>query len=539
MNKVLIVGSGASGVHFALTLLRKGYRVLMLDAGLSRPDPVNPEDSFNELKKNLADPVDYFLGDDFEAVVYPGSTGEYYGFPPNKRYIFERPDWFQWNAEGFAPLFSFASGGLAETWTGGVYPLNDKELSDFPFGLDELSPYYDEISRRIGISGAIDDLTRFYPVHDHLLDPLRLDRQSTALLDAYGKRRDHINKDLNCYLGRARVATLTRDLGERKACSYTGRCLWGCPSDAFYTPSITLRECMGYDAFDYHRGYYAQYFRTDGRGRIKGLVATSGTTGEKKEFEADGFVLAAGTLSSAKIFLDTIRNENGGEAPSLKGLMDNRQILIPFINLNLIGQNYEDESYQYHQLAMGFPEGDRYYHALITTLKTALVHPIVQNIPLDLRTALNVFRNVRAGLGVVNLNFDDHRRDTNSVSIETDPRTGTTRLKIVYSPPDGEAAVLDRTVKKVKKVLRKLGCIVPPFMMHLRPMGASVHYAGTVPMSVTPGPLTTSEYGRSHDYENLYFADGSTFPSLPAKNLTFALMANAARIADRAFPELR
>jgi choline dehydrogenase-like flavoprotein len=66
-------------------------------------------------------------------------------------------------------------------------------------------------------------------------------------------------------------------------------------------------------------------------------------------------------------------------------------------------------------------------------------------------------------------------------------------------------------------------------------MGASVHYAGALPMSETPAPLTCSREGRSHDFENLYFVDGTTFPFLPSKNLTFTLMANAIRIAERAF----
>ena len=34
---------------------------------------------------------------------------------------------------------------------------------------------------------------------------------------------------------------------------------------------------------------------------------------------------------------------------------------------------------------------------------------------------------------------------------------------------------------------------------------------------------------------NLFFVDGSTFPFLPAKNITFTLMANAVRIAHCAF----
>jgi choline dehydrogenase-like flavoprotein len=53
-------------------------------------------------------------------------------------------------------------------------------------------------------------------------------------------------------------------------------------------------------------------------------------------------------------------------------------------------------------------------------------------------------------------------------------------------------------------------------------------------MSATPAPLTCSPDCRSHDVENLYFADGTSFPYLPAKNLTFTLMADATRVAAKA-----
>ena len=74
-------------------------------------------------------------------------------------------------------------------------------------------------------------------------------------------------------------------------------------------------------------------------------------------------------------------------------------------------------------------------------------------------------------------------------------------------------------------------------MSHTRPMGASVHYAGTLPMSREARPWTTDEYGRSREFDNVWFVDGATFPSLPAKNVTFTLMANAVRIATCAFGE--
>jgi choline dehydrogenase-like flavoprotein len=72
-------------------------------------------------------------------------------------------------------------------------------------------------------------------------------------------------------------------------------------------------------------------------------------------------------------------------------------------------------------------------------------------------------------------------------------------------------------------------------MLHIRPMGASVHYAGTIPMTTDKAPRTTSPHGRSNDFDNLYFVDGTSFPFLPAKNLTFTLMANAVRVAENEF----
>jgi choline dehydrogenase-like flavoprotein len=65
-------------------------------------------------------------------------------------------------------------------------------------------------------------------------------------------------------------------------------------------------------------------------------------------------------------------------------------------------------------------------------------------------------------------------------------------------------------------------------------MGGSVHYSGTLPMSAS-GDGATDANCRSREFSNVYVVDGSTFPFLPAKNLTFSLMANAVRVAETAF----
>ncbi|MGH7332921.1 MAG: GMC oxidoreductase [Candidatus Rokuibacteriota bacterium] len=530
-----MVGSGASGVHFALSVLRKRYEVVMVDVARTPPG-MSEAESFTDLKTRLDDPVRFFLGERYEGVVLPQTTGEYYGFPPNQTYVFEPPPEFQFRARGFAPLFSFAQGGLAQTWTGGVYPLNDDELRDLPFRYEDLKPYYDEVAARIGVSGAMDDLAPYFPRHDHLAEPLRLDRHGQLLITEYEKRREEFATRLRCRLGRSRVAVLTEDRDGRTACAYLGRCLWGCPRDALYTPSITLAECRQYPNFTYVPGQYVSHLRANPRGRIVSAVATSVGTGVRRDIGADRFILAAGTLCSSHIYLRSIL-ELTGETVTLSGLMDNRQILVPFLNTRLIGRTSEPDNYQYHQLAMGI-EGatpTEYVHGQITTLKGALVHPIVHNVPLDLRSALALFRAVRAGLGVVNINLHDTRRADNYVTLERAAGDGPSRLVIHYEPAGGEPASIRHAVRTVKRALWKLGCIVPPGLTHVRPMGASVHYAGTLPMSAGEGPHRVSRACRSDAFENLYIVDGATMPFLPAKNLTFTLMANAVRVAAEAF----
>jgi hypothetical protein len=300
-----------------------------------------------------------------------------------------------------------------------------------------------------------------------------------------------------------------------------------------YTPAVTLRECRTWPNFEYHDGLYVEHFRFDSANTVRSVVA-SDSAGQSHEFPVGRLVLAAGTLCSAGIFLESIRRDSG-KTLELRGLMDNRQVLMPFVNLGMLGKRFNPASYQYHQLAIGVeqPAAADYVHGLVTTLKTALIHPVVQSLPFDLGTSTSIFRNLHAALGLVNINFPDHRREDNRITLEADAKSR--RILVEYRPAADEPGRLERTKAHFRKLLWKLGCVAPPPMTHVRPMGASVHYAGVLPMTDRAAPLTCSPECRSNDFENLYFVDGTTFPFLPSKNLTFTLMANAARVAERAF----
>jgi choline dehydrogenase-like flavoprotein len=348
---------------------------------------------------------------------------------------------------------------------------------------------------------------------------------------SYARVRDRLNR-AGAFVGRTRVATLSQPLGERQSCEYLGRCLWGCPRDALYVPSQTLRECQTFPGFEYVPGCSVSHLRLSA-GRVRAVIGTLLESGAEHEFAADRVALAAGALLSTRIFLTTMVRESGTRV-RLQGLMDNRQLLVPFINLGLIGERFSPDSYQYHLLGLGLdsPSPRDYVHGQITTLKTALVHPLIQRLPFDLRSSTRLFRGVHASLGLVNVNLRDTRRADSYVELSNDDAPA---LRIHYSPAADEPRRMADALRRVTRVLFRLNCVVPPGMVHMRPMGASVHYAGTLPMTRAGGTLTTTEHGQSRDFENVFFVDGATFPFLPAKNITFTLMANAARIAEAAF----
>ena len=213
------------------------------------------------------------------------------------------------------------------------------------------------------------------------------------------------------------------------------------------------------------------------------------------------------------------------------------KVLVPFLTLGMLGRPYDASAYQYHLLGLGLsdPDPHAYVHAQITTLKTALTHPIIQQLPFDLRTSLLVARATRSALGVVNVNLHDSRRADNWVELEEGADVASSRLRIRYVPYRDEPGRMKVALRKVRRVLRTLGCLLPPGMQYPRPMGASVHYAGLFPMtSAGGGRWGTDEYCRTREFPNVLLVDGTTFPSLPAKNLTFTLMANASRVAAEA-----
>ncbi len=531
MARYLVVGSGATGVHFAQTMLERGESVELVDVGFERPVAPLPDAHFAALKERLEEPEAYFLGARGEAVVYPSPAAKPYGFPPSKDYVFRRPSGMEIEERGFAPMVSHARGGLAEAWTGGSYELRDEELADFPFDGAALRPHYATVARRIGVTAADDDLRRFSPLTAPYQAPLAPDDHSAWLLQRYDRKRARLNAR-GFFLGRSRVAVLSARLGARHECGALGRCLWGCPRGSLYAPSLTLADLLAHPAFTYRPGLLVRRVMTGRGGCATGVVAVPVDGGSEIELRGDRVILAAGALASTQLYLQTLAAQ-GRAAVALPGLMDNRHVMVPFVNLHRIGADVRLDSYQFHMLAIALTRGGWRddVHGQVTSLKAAAIHPIVHSLPFDLRTSLRVFRRMRAALGVANIWLADTRRDANVARLQH-AADGSTRLVLEYADDRSDLRATEGAIEATRAGLAGLGCIAPRAMAKILPRGSSVHYAGTLPMSRADHEHTTSATGEVRGIPQLHVVDGAGFPWLPAKNLTFTLMANATRIAS-------
>jgi choline dehydrogenase-like flavoprotein len=100
-------------------------------------------------------------------------------------------------------------------------------------------------------------------------------------------------------------------------------------------------------------------------------------------------------------------------------------------------------------------------------------------------------------------------------------------LEIVWqtAPPSGAERFLIPAFRRIGFLTARALCQYPG-------MGAAIHYAGCLPMRENPGRYELYPDGLLFGTRRVYVADGACFPRLPAKNLTFTIMANAMRIAS-------
>jgi hypothetical protein len=133
-------------------------------------------------------------------------------------------------------------------------------------------------------------------------------------------------------------------------------------------------------------------------------------------------------------------------------------------------------------------------------------------------------RFVIAGQGYLHSDFC-HR-----LKLECDD-AGIIRASAIVNPENSRFA--RAAVSQLTQAMRKLGAYFVPPAASITPYGGS-KTAGALPHAGTAAPTCTDTLGRPFGAKNVFVVDATVIPSIPARNLTLTMMANALRIGQSA-----
>ena len=524
---VIVVGSGAGGVHAAWPLAARGLAVALVDYGNQDREyaPLVPHRPWSELRRCDERQHRYFLGDRFEGIgLGPVRVGAQLT-PPRLFISADSERLLPVDSRTFDATQSLAQGGLASGWGAGVFPFGDEDLAATPLGAADLAPHYAAVAERIGVSGARDDLAPFLGDLEPSMPPLEIDSGAEQVLRRYARRRESLNA-AGFRLGTTWLAACSREHRGRGPHPYLDMDFWSDAARAVYRPRWTLEELCARSNVRYVGRRLALGFEEAEDGvRLEVLHADAGT---RERLSARALVLATGTLGTARLVLRSL-----GRYDRALPILCNPYTYVPAVNLSMVGREARDRRHSLAQLTAVYrpPGEERTVQAQYYSYRSLLLFKLIKESPLAHRDSLCVLRLLQPLLGIVGVHHEDRPGPGKRLVLRRGATREQDRLEIEYRPEPDEERRQRADERRMLGFFRRLGCWP---IRRVRPgHGAAIHYAGTLPLSASEGELTCDAEGRLRGTRAVYVADGSVFPTLPSKGLTFTIMAHADRVGTR------
>jgi choline dehydrogenase-like flavoprotein len=198
---------------------------------------------------------------------------------------------------------------------------------------------------------------------------------------------------------------------------------------------------------------------------------------------------------------------------------------IPFFRLARIGEPLavHDTSLAQLNLVVEDAEWGEPLQASLYGATGPLRSDIVFSLPLSVRANLVWTKYLAPAMGLLMLFYPGRQSPESYVRLRP---TGELEVQFAPEPPH-------QLERRLIRLLRKMGYVTHASLIQRPGSGAGLHYAGTLPMRAEPGRYEASAEGLLAGTRGVYIVDGAGFSRLPAKNLTFTIMANALRIGRR------
>lgn len=527
----LVVGSGCSAAMAAQTLLEAGAEVTIVDVGVANPDykKMVPLKNFVDIRKKETDQHRYFIGDKAQGVNWEDIGKGAQITPPRQHMVQSVDKYIPLDSPDFSPLESLGYGGLGIGWGLQCWEFSDEEIKVAGLDAARMPDAYETVSKRIGISATKDDAAAYTMVHLKTYQPSpKMDRNHARIYKKYQQNREYYHSK-GFYLGRTPLALLTKDLGKRKKYSYHGMDYYTDHEQSAWRPWMTIDQLKKKRNCTYVGNHLVVKF-VEKRDHVE-VHCLKLPNNEPVVLQCRTLVLGSGALGSARIVL-----RSQGKANSRLPLLCNPYTFIPCLQPAMMGKGTEQKKLGLAQLSLFLDESHSNYDVSVASMysyQSLLLFRLIRQVPfLNLADARTLLQYFAPGLVIMGVHHPDHASASKFVRLANAKTPTGDKLNVSFQLSDDQKAIINERERKFVKIAHKLG--VYPVKRVDPGMGASIHYAGTVPFSEQDKPLTLSQSGRLHGTKRVYIADSSGFNYLPARGLTFSLMANAHITAQKA-----
>ncbi len=553
IHDALIVGSGASGGWVAKELCERGLRVLMLEAGPPRiptrdfTEHVWPYQlkfrGFGNTRALLEDqPIQRlcYACDEYSHQFFVNDHEHPYTFPAGKPFMWIR---------------GRQVGGKTFCWARESYRFSDYEFKaasrdgygeDWPLSYRELEPYYDRVESFIGVSGSREGLEQF--PDGKFLPPMKL---------SCGGRlaKQVIEEKFGWRVMPDRVANLTVEHNGRPACHYCGTCQRGCYTASYFnSPSVTLPAAARTGRLTLVSDAVVSHLVMDRNAQARGVAYIDRTTHAAREAYAKVVVLAASTLESTRILLNSTSQrfpQGVGNSRGVLGhyLMDHFTLegaggLMPTLTSSrrepegrpcgfLIAKYANTGKNVNRNFLRGYRmDGDGsqslYEHAFS-----------MPGIGAEFRK--KVREEIPTYFGMM-VQGECLPRYDNYVELDAEKKNawGIPALRISASYGENEHAMAKAMRRDVTDILEAMNLENPRGPREgLILFGKNIHECGTARMGDDPKKSVLNKFNRVHDAKNVFVTDGACFTTQGPYEPTLTIMAISARAGEYIAEEFR
>ncbi len=512
---IVVVGAGPSGAVAAHELSSAGFNVVVLERGDwhepaeftgDTPQwPLHAEGRWNANPNRRRNPADYSIDNGFteiEPLMFAGvgGTALIYG-----------AHWSRMMPVDFELKRRFDA------------------ADDWPFGYEELAPYYEYVETLVGVSGLSGN--PLYPDGSPVvLPPLpmgTIGRRAVQGLEALGWR---------WWPGSNAIAS--RAYRGLNPCALRGTCAWGCPEGAKFTPDRWLLRSAERQGSRILTRSKVVDIETDAQGRASGVVYLD-AEGLQRRLSAGAVILCANGIGTPRLLLASAggkglanRSDQVGRRlmfhtyASVVGLFDD-----PLDSWQgPAGQRVTSQHFYESDPARGYIGGAK-WNVMPTFGPVQALQRLKKADALGnwgsafhRRCAEEIGHSFEWGIIGEDLPEAENRV---TLSDLTDKGDGLPMPRIHYRVADNTRRLQNFHAARASEAMRAAGARDLSVVSDVRESGW--HIMGTARMGEDPETSVTDPFGRCHDVKNLFIWDASTFPTSAGVNPTPTLMALAAR----------